>query len=298
MKVDTAAVKKQIEDFGNELEIKPWQYVYVALMFGCWLLSVRIFGAIAVLGGVVVMMIIAFSDLWRRHVNRLEKYNPIKIGKQYFYDWEIASHEVDPENGFTPLCPKELPVPEGHMIVPELNAQARIAHIRTCSKDMHNPYALNIATEEHPQFSRITGYQDLDMYWNSHCQSGTFGSLLIDGLPKVTNYHFVAYKGMESDMHPYGACYHDLAKTLSTGLIEFYRQHNVKLIIVGGLATDYCLKETVLELLAAGFKVIVNLGASRGITPESTDNAIRLMKASGAVFVNNTEEIKTLRYSK
>ena len=27
-----------------------------------------------------------------------------------------ASHNVDPQKGFTPLCPDELPVPDGHLI--------------------------------------------------------------------------------------------------------------------------------------------------------------------------------------
>ena len=59
------------------------------------------------------------------------------------------------------------------------------------------------------------------------------------------NYDFQVYKGIEIDKHPYGACYHDLANTLSTGAIEYLREHGITTVICGGLATDYCVKNTV-----------------------------------------------------
>ena len=42
---------------------------------------------------------------------------------------------------FTPLCPKELPVAEGHLIVDELNAQAALADLRVMTKDAHHTAA-------------------------------------------------------------------------------------------------------------------------------------------------------------
>ena len=36
---------------------------------------------------------------------------------------KIASINVDPQKGFTPICPDELPVPGGDEIVPALLAQ-------------------------------------------------------------------------------------------------------------------------------------------------------------------------------
>ena len=46
-----------------------------------------------------------------------------------------ASFEVDPQRGFTPLCPEELPVEDGHQIADELNAQSRFTKYRIVSKD-------------------------------------------------------------------------------------------------------------------------------------------------------------------
>lgn len=50
----------------------------------------------------------------------------------------IVSIDVDAQKTFTPLCPKELPVNEGHLIVEELNAQAALADLRVMTKDAHH----------------------------------------------------------------------------------------------------------------------------------------------------------------
>ena len=76
----------------------------------------------------------------------------------------------------------------------------------------------------------------------------------------------------------YGACYHDIAERLSTGVIEFLRQKSVTTVIVGGLATDYCVKTTVMQLLRADFQVIVNMAACRGLTPATTQRALAAMR--------------------
>lgn len=203
----------------------------------------------------------------------------------------IASFDVDAQKTFTPLCPHELPVPNGHEIVVELNDQAKMANYRVGSKDAHSPHALWVATEEAPQFSLVQG-ANIDRRWKLHAVPGTQGFELLDGLPPITAYDFFVWKGIEPDMHPYGACYHDFAEQLSTGVIEFLKQKAVQTIIVGGLATDYCVKLTVLQLLRANFAVIVNLGACRGIAEDSTQAAISEMQTAGAKFVSCASDIK------
>lgn len=215
-------------------------------------------------------------------------------GRQYtFFKKQIASLDVDAQNCFTPICPEELPVPDGNNIFYELNAQARLARYRVGSKDAHSPKAHWIATKDNPQFSPIEG-ENMDVRWNAHGIVGTTGFELIAGLPPVTAYDHFVWKGVEPDMHPYGACYHDLKKKISTGLIEWLRDKKVLIVIAGGLATEYCYMESVLELLDAGFFVIVNLGACRGLNKEATEKAIEKMKASGAVIFNNAAEIEKM----
>ena len=144
----------------------------------------------------------------------------------------IVSIDVDAQKTFTPLCPKELPVNEGHLIVEELNAQAALADLRVMTKDAH-------------------------------------------------------------ELHPYGACFHDIEEKLSTGLIEWLRCQNTDTVIVGGLATDYCVKTTVLQLLKGGnWQVIVNEAACRGIAPDTIETAWQEMRSAGVMILKNAEEIK------
>ncbi len=202
----------------------------------------------------------------------------------------IASFDIDAQNCFTPVCPNELPVQDGEKIVDELNRQAKYATYRLGSKDAHSPAAKWIATAEAPIFSPIKD-ENIDMRWPLHAVPGTQGFELIQGLPAVKDYNFFVWKGIELDMHPYGACYHDLKGKLSTGAIEFLRAHHVQLVIVGGLTTEYCVKTTVLDLLKVGFQVIVNLAACRGVTPIHVETALQEMQAAGAVIVQSAAEL-------
>jgi nicotinamidase/pyrazinamidase len=197
----------------------------------------------------------------------------------------IACFDVDAQKGFTPICPNDLPVQGGDEIVNALNEQAEVCEIRVGSKDAHTSGALWEATEDKPVFSEV-GEVNVDIRWPKHCVMGTEGAELLDGLPKPEDYDFFVWKGIEKNLHPYGACYHDLNEKLSTGVIEFLKSKEIDTVVVGGLATDYCVKTTALQLKRAGFEVIVNLKACRGVAKETTDNAIQEMTDEGIKVVD------------
>lgn len=202
----------------------------------------------------------------------------------------VASFDVDAQNCFTPLCPNECPVPEGNEIVTELNAQAEFASYRLGSKDAHSPQAIWVADETHAQLSPICG-DNVDVYWNQHAVPGTKGFELLEGLPHPSRYDFFVWKGIELDMHPYGACFHDLREQQSTGVIEYLRSHQVTAVIVGGLALDYCVKITAMQLVRSGFLVLINLGACRSVAYDSECNAVQVMRDSGIQFVDCANEL-------
>lgn len=203
---------------------------------------------------------------------------------------QVASFDVDCEYCFTPECPDELPVAGGLEIVGELNSQAAFAAYRLGSKDAHPRHAHWVADEDHPPLTPIEG-DNMDVYWPLHAVPGTRGFQLIEGLPGVTAYDFFVWKGVEPDMHPYGACYHDHARTLSTGAIEFLAQRKVTTLLVGGLATDYCVKYTALELNDAGFRVILNLSAARGVAKETTASALQTLAAEGVELIDSAAQL-------
>lgn len=206
---------------------------------------------------------------------------------------KIASIDVDAQKTFTPLCPQELPVPEGDAIAPALNRQAALADFRIMTKDAHCANAVWVVND-HAQMLQPLEYPNADVTWVRHAETGTRGFELLDELPKVTDYDFVIYKGVEPDLHPYGACFHDHAESVSTGLIEWLRQKHVSAVIVGGLALDYCVKTTALQLNAAGFQVYVNREATRGIANETVKQAIDEMIKAGITIVEDAALLSTL----
>ncbi|WP_347506235.1 isochorismatase family protein [Pseudomonas anguilliseptica] len=175
---------------------------------------------------------------------------------------KIASFDVDAQKGFTPLCPDELPVAGGEQIAPALNELASRAHLRLGSKDAHSPHAAWIAP--------------------SHAQ-------MLKPLP--LDYDYFVWKGVEPDLHPYGACYHDLAEKRSTGAIEFLLHNGVQRVLVGGLALDYCVKTTALQLRRAGFEVGVYLPACRAIAEATAQNACSEMCAAGIELYASLDEL-------
>ncbi|MCF7528929.1 nicotinamidase [Neisseria lisongii] len=204
----------------------------------------------------------------------------------------IVSIDVDAQKTFSPLCPAELPVAGGDEIVAELNRQAALADLRVMTKDAHSP-AAKWLVDTPQQMLQPTGLPDADVTWVAHAMVGTYGYELLDGLPDTKQYDYCVWKGVDPEFHPYGACFHDLQEKLSTGLIEWLRYRQAKIIMVGGLATDYCVKTTVLQLLkAGGWQVWVNRAACRGIAEETVRLAWQEMEAAGATVFHNAEEIE------
>jgi len=69
-----------------------------------------------------------------------------------------------------------------------------------------------------------------------------------------------------------------------TDLSSALKKMGVTELFVGGLATDYCVKNTVGDALREGFLVNVLTDCVRGVNLKRTDsaNALRWMKVSGA----------------
>lgn len=204
----------------------------------------------------------------------------------------IASFDVDAQRTFTPLCPDELPVAGGETIAAELNRQAELAAFRVGSKDAHSPAAVWVTDDPARIGQPGVAGDNVEEHWPAHAVPGTDGFELLPDLPRPAEYDFFVWKGVELDMHPYGACYHDLAERMSTGVIEWLRARAVSHVLIGGLATDYCVKATARQLADAGFEVIVNLAACRGIAPDTTDQALEMLRRHGVTMIESCAELE------
>ena len=214
------------------------------------------------------------------------QFQTIKIDKT-----TTASIDVDPQKGFSELCPKELPVQGALEIVEELKCNHSKASVRLVSRDMHPPGAAWEAETPENMLEPV-GLPEVDIKWNPHCVVGTSGVELLPGLPEIRDYDFQINKGIDPDAHPYGAFYHDQADTLSTGGIEFLRAKQIETVIVGGLALDFCVKKSVEQLVEAGFKVILNLASTRAVFPDNANNVANALAEKGVILIEDAKGLE------
>jgi nicotinamidase/pyrazinamidase len=75
-------------------------------------------------------------------------------------------------------------------------------------------------------------------------------------------------------------------------LVDLLRQRGIERIFVGGLATDYCVKHTVLDGLKEGFKVVLLTDSIRGVNlkPGDSEQAIAEMVQAGAEIAADLQQ--------
>lgn len=153
---------------------------------------------------------------------------------------------VDVQQGFTSLCPAELPVPGGLEIVPNVNRLLDMPWARIdASQDWHPP--------DHCSF---LGRRD-NLY-PPHCVMGTPGA---DFLPQLRSerFHTIWRKGYQRDFEAYALTAQHPA------FPEFLRLGGVSTVVVCGIATNICCFYVARELRRAGFRVLLVEDASAGI---------------------------------
>jgi nicotinamidase/pyrazinamidase len=176
---------------------------------------------------------------------------------------------VDVQNDF---CPGgALPVADGDKIVPVLN--------RYIEKFSNAGLPVFATRDWHPVRTRhfTTGGGP----WPPHCIQGTDGARFHAALA-LTGDIVVLSKGMGSDDDSYSGF--QAVDEQGVRLADQLRQRGVRRVFVGGLATDYCVKYTVLDALEEGFEVVLLGKAIRGVDvqPEDSVRAIEEMLWAGA----------------
>ena len=82
----------------------------------------------------------------------------------------------------------------------------------------------------------------------------------------------VFHKGENPLVDSYSAFF-DNGRRQKTSLDDWLRDHEIDELIVMGLATDYCVKFTVLDALQLGYKVNVITDGCRGVNIQPQDSA-------------------------
>jgi nicotinamidase/pyrazinamidase len=179
---------------------------------------------------------------------------------------------VDVQNDF---CPGgSLAVPEGDQVVPVLNRYAR--------RFAEAGAPIFASRDWHPE--KTTHFQAYGGVWPPHCVQGTRGAefhpdlALPDGTIAVS-------KGMDPNADAYSCFQADDPNGMP--FAAALGENGAQRLFVGGLATDYCVKATVLDAAREGFQVVVLEDAIRAVNvnPGDGEKAIAEMEAAGAAFV-------------
>jgi nicotinamidase/pyrazinamidase len=111
----------------------------------------------------------------------------------------------------------------------------------------------------------------------------SYGAELAAGLnPKVISGGVHISKGIDERVDSYSGFF-ESQKRRATGLDELLRQRGADDLTIVGLATDYCVKATVLDARDLGFNVTVHENACRAVnlSPDDGADALAAMREAG-----------------
>lgn len=177
---------------------------------------------------------------------------------------------IDVQNDF---CPGgTLAVPDGDEVIEPLN--------KLIDEFLERGEPVYKSRDWHPATSKH--FVPFGGAWPVHCVQNTKGAEFHPALrndPRIT----VISKG-QGEKDGYSAFE-------ETDLADQLQKQDVEEVIVGGLATDYCVKNTVLDALKHGFKVKAVENAMRAVDlqPGDGDRAIDEMRDAGAEIVQARE---------
>ena len=175
---------------------------------------------------------------------------------------------VDVQNDFLPGG--ALAVPNGDAVVPVLNRYIDLFQNRNlpiiATRDWH--------PEQHCSFKPRGGI------WPVHCVAETNGAAFSKDLKLPKNARIVS-KADTTEKESYSGFG-------NTELANQLHAQQVKRLFVGGLATDYCVLNTVLDGIKNGFEVFLLRDASRAVNikPDDGTNAEAEMARQGAKAID------------
>ncbi len=130
---------------------------------------------------------------------------------------------------------------------------------------------------DHSSFSNHGGL------WPSHCVEGTRGCEIHEGLVPYAKEELTFYKGRNRDQEQYSGFEGNNDAEQSLG--EILDLLDIEEVYLCGIATEYCVKNTCLDLLKAGFKVNILEKALAYVDPNDHKIAISDMQTSGAQII-------------
>jgi nicotinamidase/pyrazinamidase len=194
---------------------------------------------------------------------------------------------VDVQNDFLP--DGKLAVPNGDHVIPVINRlQARFEMVvatQDWHPENHGSFSANHENKYPGEFINLYGVEQI--LWPVHCVQHTVGA---DFHPQLDRKKWAAVfqKGTNPTVDSYSGFF-DNHRRQDTGLSAFLKGQGVDTIYVTGLATDYCVKYTVLDSLSEGFDTYLVEDATKGVnlSPYDSERAITDMSIAGCAIIDS-----------
>ncbi|MDH5559322.1 MAG: bifunctional nicotinamidase/pyrazinamidase [Deltaproteobacteria bacterium] len=200
---------------------------------------------------------------------------------------------VDIQNDF---CPEgALAVPKGNEVIPVANRLLEtkgVFDLIIATQDWHPADHLSFASQHAGSIGDVIELGGFtQVLWPDHCVQNTMGAELTPGLKK-DRIDRIIYKGIHREIDSYSCFFENDHKT-ATGLEDFLRLKGVTTVFIMGLATDYCVKYSVLDALELNMETVVIQDGCRGVelNPGDVKQAEMEMRQKGARFCGSHELI-------
>lgn len=177
---------------------------------------------------------------------------------------------IDVQHDFLPGG--SLAVPGGDAIIQPILALRKMFDLTVFTQDWH--------PANHSSFKEYGGI------WPIHCVQNSHGAEIEKSLLRKDD--IVVRKGTLQEVDSYSGFW-DNERKHKTGLDALLKARSIDTVYVCGLATDYCVKFTVLDAIESGYTVHLMADACRGVDANKgdTQRAVVEMKNSGAIVVSS-----------
>lgn len=195
---------------------------------------------------------------------------------------------VDIQNDF---CPGgALAVPDGDRVIPVINRLAEKFDHMILTQDWHPADHISFASsypDKNPYETIEVSYGE-QVLWPDHCVQNTRGAEFHPDL-RTEKVEVIIRKGFRREIDSYSAFFENDQKT-RTGLKGYLQERGIRELYFTGLATDFCVRWSVIDASREGFKCYVFQDGVRGIDLDgSVEQAWKEMREAGATLLTSDQ---------
>ncbi|RLD63498.1 MAG: bifunctional nicotinamidase/pyrazinamidase [Bacteroidetes bacterium] len=178
-----------------------------------------------------------------------------------------------------------LAVPESNSIIPVVNNIIdkfdKIVFTKDWHPAKHKSFAANHKNKKVFDLIKLNNLEQI--LWPVHCVQNTFGAEIHKDIIIPKTAWFVT-KGSDVEVDSYSGFF-DNGKIHFTELDGILKKNNITDVYFCGLATDFCVKYTVLDALSLNYNSYLIADATKAVVSNDFDKSIKQLVEKGAKIV-------------